>query len=223
MGNVIRRISIRNKEFAGIPATLSVDESGIGVVIVGIAYVSRIYYKNEYDPDKISSPTCWSSNTEVPALDVPEAQRQAGRCLDCTHNIRGSGKGSGRACRFVQRLAIVLEGDLETVYQLQLPPTSIFGDAVNGAMPFRAYARYLEARETPFVAIVTKVYFDDGSNDVPKLFFRPIRPLEEQELETVKRMMEHEDTITAITLNVMSVGDESVSPFGEVDGFTFDE
>ena len=158
-------------------------------------------------------------NTETPSLDVPEDQRQSGRCLDCTQNIRGSGKGTGRACRFVQRIAIVLEDDLETVYQLQLPPTSIFGDAVKGDMPLRAYARYLEARETPFVALVTSIYFDTESN-IPKLFFRPVRPLEEQELETVKRMMEHEDTTKALTLNVVTVEDINESPFAVTDGFT---
>ena len=219
MEDSIKRISIRDRKFAGGPFD---NGDSIEVVIVGVAYMSRIYYKDQYDADKVASPTCWSSNTEIPALDVPEEQRQSGRCLDCIHNIRGSGKGNGRACRFVQRLAVLVKGDLETVYQLQLPPTSIFGDAVNGAMPFRAYARYLEARETPFIAVITKLYFDSDS-DIPKLFFRPIRPLEEQELETAKEMMNHEDTMKAITLNVMPVEDESVSPFDEVDGFTFDD
>lgn len=219
MEDSVKRISIRTKKFEGTPF-----ESGdsIDVVVVGVAYRSRIYYKDEYDPDKVSTPTCWSNNTETPALDVPEEQRQSGRCVDCVRNIRGSGRGAGRACRFVQRLAIVLEDDLETVYQLQLPPTSIFGDAVDGAMPFRAYARYLEARETPFIAVVTRIYFDTES-DTPKLFFRPIRPLEEQELETVKEMMEHADTIAAVTLSVAPIEDASVSPFTEVDGFTFDD
>ena len=215
MDTNLKRISIRNKKFEGIPL-----ESGdsIEVIIVGIAYRSRIYYKSEYDADKVSTPTCWSNNTETPALDVPDEQRQSGRCVDCVHNIRGSGRGASRACRFVQRLAVVLKDDLETVYQLQLPPTSIFGDAVKGEMPLRAYARYLEARETPFIAVISKIYFDESS-DTPKLFFRPIRPLEEQELETVKEMQDHEDTINAMTKIVAPVEDRSVSPFDEVDGF----
>ena len=82
------------------------------------------------------NPLVGQGNTETPALDVPEDQRQSGRCIDCTQNIKGSGRGTGRACRFVQRLALVLEDDLETVYQLQLPPTSIFGEAMEGGCPF---------------------------------------------------------------------------------------
>tara|TARA_B100001059_G_scaffold42270_1_gene34008 strand:- start:1413 stop:2078 length:666 start_codon:yes stop_codon:yes gene_type:complete len=213
----MNRISIREKTFNGIPTQEPLTK--VSVVIIGVAFVSRIYYKDAYSSEKVAKPTCWSGNTETPALDVPEDQRQSGRCIDCTQNIKGSGRGTGRACRFVQRLALVLEDDLETVYQLQLPPTSIFGEAMEGGMPLRAYARYLEARETPFVALVTDMYFDDESN-TPKLFFRPVRPLEEQELETVKKMMEHEDTVQALTLNVVPVEDRSASPFAVTDGFT---
>ena len=213
----MNRISIREKTFNGIPTEEPLTK--IPVVIIGVAFVSRIYYKDAYSSEKVAKPTCWSENQETPALDVPEDQRQSGRCIDCTQNIKGSGRGVGRACRFVQRLALVLEDDLETVYQLQLPPTSIFGESMGGDMPLRAYARYLEARETPFVALVTDIYFDDESN-TPKLFFRPVRPLEEQELETVKKMLGHEDTTQALTLNVVSVEDRSSSPFAVMDGFT---
>ncbi len=219
MAGNLKRISIRHRRFDGIP---SPSETSIDVVVVGVAYVSRMYYESAYNPDKVSAPTCWSANTEVPAEDVPEDQRQSARCLDCVHNIRGSGKGQSRACRFVQRLAVVLEEDLETVYQLQLPPTSIFGDAISGDMPLRAYARYLEARETPIVGVTTKIYFD-GRSDIPKLFFRPIRPLEEQEVEIVTAVMKHPDTISAITLNVVPMEDEAASPFSVVDGFNFND
>ena len=213
----MNRISIREKTFNGIPTEEPLTK--IPVVIIGVAFVSRIYYKDAYSSEKVAKPTCWSENQETPALDVPEDQRQSGRCIDCTQNIKGSGRGVGRACRFVQRLALVLEDDLETVYQLQLPPTSIFGESMGGDMPLRAYARYLEARETPFVALVTDMYFD-AESDTPKLFFRPVRPLEEQELETVKKMLDHEDTTQALTLNVVSVEDRSSSPFAVMDGFT---
>ena len=212
----MNRISIRDNTFSGVPTQ---GLTSIPIVIVGVAFVSRMYYADAYSSERVSKPTCWSSDTETPALDVPDDQRQSGRCIDCTQNIRGSGRGTGRACRFVQRIALVLEGDLKTVYQLQLPPTSIFGDAVKGGMPLRAYARYLEARETPFVALVTDMYFDAESN-TPKLFFKPVRPLEERELETVKGTMNQEDTAEALTLNITLVEDRNDSPFAVTDGFT---
>ena len=219
MGEMTKRISIRNRQFDGLP---EMAKDSVNVIVVGIAYMSRIYYADDYNPSKVALPTCWSSDTDSPATDVPVEQRQAGRCLDCVNNIKGSGKGQSRACRFVQRLAVVTEDDLETVYQLQLPSNSIFGDAVGVNMPLQAYARYLEAQNTPIVAVITKVFFDPSS-DIPKLFFRPIRPLEEQEYEAVQKMMKHPDTMKAITFSVVPVEDAGVSPFSEVDGFNFND
>ena len=131
----MNRISIREKTFNGVPNGHELNK--LSVVIVGVAFVSRIYYQDAYSSETVAKPTCWSGNTETPSLDVPEDQRQSGRCLDCTQNIRGSGKGTGRACRFVQRIAIVLEDDLETVYQLQLP-LLLYLETVKGDMPLRA-------------------------------------------------------------------------------------
>ena len=111
---------------------------------------------------------------------------------------------------------------METVYQLQLSSASIFGDAIGVNMPLQAYARYLEAQNTPIVAVITKIFFDPSS-DIPKLFFRPMRPIEEQEYEAVQKMMEHPDTTKAITLNVVPVEDVGASPFSEEDGFIFND
>tara|TARA_R110000751_G_scaffold259113_7_gene358451 strand:+ start:963 stop:1631 length:669 start_codon:yes stop_codon:yes gene_type:complete len=218
MGTDVRRISIRDKQFSGIPPHQTGWKGSITVIVIGVAYVSRMYYAEEYDTGNRSSPTCWSADTDYPATEVPEAQRQAGRCIDCPRSIKGSGKGGSRACRFTQRIAVVFEDDLEAVYQLQLPSTSIFGDAVDGQMPLRAYARYLEAQATPIVTVTTQIRFVDRSG-IPKLFFRPVRPLSEEELTTVKEMMEHPCTVKALTHNVVSVEDMEVSPFSPTNGF----
>ncbi len=221
MSGRVRRISIRNRKFEGIEGVdASEDLKSINVIVVGIAYVSRIYYADAYSSDKVSTPTCWSDNGETPALEVPEAKRQAGRCIDCSQNIRGSSGLNSRACRFVQRLAVVLEDDLDTVYQLQLPPTSIFGNATGGNMPMRAYGRYLEAQDTPIVAVVTKIFFDSAS-DTPKLFFRPVRPIEEEQYETVSQMVKHPDTTAAVTTAVAPSEDEIGSPFEATEGFVY--
>jgi len=45
------------------------------------------------------------------------------------------------------------------------------------------------------------MYFDDDS-DVPKLFFKPVRPLEEAELKQAAALLEHPDTERAITFTV---------------------
>lgn len=215
-----RRISLNGgkfREFEGKNQINVSKEDNMNMVIVNAARISRTYYEGAYDPEKPAAPTCWSSDTNTPSEDVPEEQRQATRCVDCKHNQKGSGQGEGRACRFAQRIAVALEGDLDKVYQLQLPATSVFGDAKDGKMPMQAYARYLQAHKTPAVAIVTNMYFDDNS-PTPKLFFKAVRPLEEAELNAVVALKDSPEAENAIKMTVAQLEkvDEEKLPAGTV-------
>jgi len=199
-----RRISLRGGKFRqvvnGEEMRVSKNDS-MEMVIIDAAKIARTYYEGTYDPKAVSAPTCWSADTNTPAAEVPEDQRQASRCMDCPQNVKGSGMGNGRACRFSQRLAIAFPQKLGEVYQLQLPATSIFGEAKDNKMPMQAYAKFLRANDMPAVALVTEMYFDENS-EVPKLFFKPVRPLTEEELEKALEMREHQDTKRAITMTV---------------------
>ena len=199
----MRRISIQGAKFSGfLHHAESSDE--VDVVIVNAGPVSRSYFEGVFDPQLRQAPTCWSADTQRPAPEVPEEQRQSTRCMDCVHNIRGSSSGGGRACRFHQRLAVVEEQDLSTVYQLQVPASSIFGKEVNNScMPLQVYAKFLSGHGTPSVAVVTRISFDVGS-PYPKLFFYPRRPLEEDELEKVSLMVDHDDALEAISQTTTS-------------------
>jgi hypothetical protein len=185
-GSATKKISIRGGRFRLMEGKQQVSvskDSDLNVVIVNAAKVSRTYYEGAYDPEKVAAPTCWSADTQTPASDVPDDQRQASRCADCKMNIKGSGQGNSRACRFAQRLAITLEGKPSEVYQMQLPATSIFGEAKGNDMGLQAYGRLLDAHGMPIAAVITKMRFDENS-ETPKLFFTPVRPLDEAELRT---------------------------------------
>lgn len=198
------RISLRGGRFRELVngEQVNVKSDGfLNVVVINAAKLSRTYYKGAYDAENPSAPTCWSPDTQTPSSDVPKDQMQAKRCMDCPQNIKGSGQGESRACRFSQRLAILLEGQMDTVYQLQLPATSIFGEARDGNMGMQAYAKYLKAHKTPSIAVVTQMSFDENS-DTPKLFFKAVRPLNEDELNQAVAMKDSEDAIKAITLTV---------------------
>ena len=198
------RISLRGGRFRELVngEQVNVKSDGfLNVVVINAAKLSRTYYKGAYDAENPSAPTCWSPDTQTPSSDVPKDQMQASRCMDCPQNIKGSGQGESRACRFSQRLAILLEGQMGTVYQLQLPATSIFGEARDGNMGMQAYAKYLKAHKTPSIAVVTQMSFDENS-DTPKLFFKAVRPLNEDELNQAVSMKDSEDAIKAITLTV---------------------
>jgi hypothetical protein len=206
-GGSMRRISFKGSRFRELVGgeQVSVNSSGsLNVVVLDAAKVSRTYYAGVYDPEKVAPPTCWSADTERPAPDVPEDQRQASRCADCAMNVRGSGQGETRACRFSQRIAVALENSYDKVYQVQLSATSVFGEAKNGNMPMQAYARYLKAHGAPIQAVVTTLLFDEDS-DVPKLFFKAARPLDEGDLKEVLKLREHEDVTRALTMTVSKV------------------
>lgn len=198
------RISIRGGRFrqivGGEQVAVSKDDT-MNIVILNAARISRTYYEGTYDPENPTPPACWSVDTQSPAPEVPAEQRKSDKCATCPMNIKGSGQGDSRACRFNQRLAIAAEGELDKVYQLQLPATSIFGDGKGGTMGMQAYARHLQAHKTPAIAVVTQMYFDTNA-ETPKLFFKPVRALNEAELRIALEAKDSEDAIKAITLTV---------------------
>jgi hypothetical protein len=202
-----KRISLENNVFTEIIGGKAVrvsEERAMQVVIINAAPVSRTYYAGTYQKGVKSKPTCWSSDTQTPDAAVPEDQRQAKFCKDCPQNIKGSAaQGEGRACRFAQRVAVALASDAgvdENVYQLNLPATSVFGDADGQKMPLQAYGRYLKAHNTHVISVVTEMKFDPTAQ--MKLVFKPVRPLNENELRTVLPLRDHPDTIKAITMTV---------------------
>jgi hypothetical protein len=199
-----KRISIRGSKFRMIVdgEQVSVSKSDtMNMVILNAADIARTYYEGAFDPENPSAPTCWSLDTRAPAAEVPEENRKAARCADCPMNIKGSGQGDSRACRFSQRLAVALEGDIETVYQLQLPATSIFGEAKGNDLGLQAYIKFLSAHNTPAIAVMTEMRFDEDAT-APKLYFRPVRGLDEDELRTALEARESEAATKAITFTV---------------------
>jgi hypothetical protein len=202
-----RRISIKGgvfREFIGGKEYRVSEERSMNVVIIKAApKVSRIYYAGSYTEGEAVSPTCWSSDSQRPDEKVKAENKQSATCLNCPQNIKGSGQGEGRACRYQQRLAVVIDGevDKEEVYQLVLPPTSVFGDGEKGKLPLQAYARHLKNHGTPITGVVTEMRFDTAS-PTPKLVFKPVRPVTEDEFLKVQELKESKEAIAAITLTV---------------------
>lgn len=205
MGRTSRRISIRGGRFREIinGDQLRVNSSGsMNVVIVKSSRISRTYYEGAYDPEKTSPPRCWSSDSERPDDSVPAAQRMSNKCSSCPMNVKGSGNtGQGRACRFSMRLAVCIEGNMDTVYQMQLPATSIFGDVKDQKMGMQGYAKFLKANGLMLAGLVTQMYFDENS-ETPKLFFKPVRALDDEELNAAVVAYESEEATQAVEMTV---------------------
>lgn len=199
------RISIMGgkfRKFQGSEQVAVSKDDTMNVVILSSAAVSRTYFEGEYSPDNVSAPHCWSADTKTPSPQVPDDQRMATNCNECPMNIKGSGQGDSRACRFSQSMAIALEDEnFENVYAMKIPAASLFGKVEGKNMPMQAYARFLHAHNTPAVAVVTQMEFDENST-APKLFFKATRPLTEEELEQVVELRDSPEAMDAITMTV---------------------
>jgi len=212
-----RRISLNGNKFReyvnGEQINVS-KEDNINIVIVDSAKLHRTYYEGTYDPKNAAPPKCWSDDTNTPSQNVPKEDRQASRCMDCPKNVKGSGQGDTKACRIGQRLAVAVETDLTKVYQLNLSGTSIFGDPENGNMRLQAYARWLSANNAPAIAVMTNMYFDSDSS-VPKVFFKGLRALNENELQAVVALKDRPETKQALGLTVAQTDGVQEIPFVE--------
>jgi hypothetical protein len=204
-GSGSKRISIKGGVFRMLVngEELMVNEDrAMNVVIVASSPLGRTYYEGAYvEGGEAKGPSCWSPDNTKPAADATNPQ--ANTCMSCPQNIAGSGTGESRACRFNQRVAVVLEGDLNgDVYQLSLPATSIFGKGVDGSkLPLQAYVQSIVQMRLPVGAVVTEMRFDTASA-TPKLIFSPVRPLNEEEFQLCKAKGESADATRAVTMTV---------------------
>jgi len=213
----VLRLSIRESVFRKIGDTVEeLGDDPLKVVILKAAPVSRMYYSEAYTEGKGKAPTCWSTDagTGVPAPPVLAQNRQSPTCFNCPQNIKGSGNGSSRACRYQQRLAVMLvdrEGVLQPsqICQLPLPATSVFGND-RKKRGLQTYARLIDDQGALLSYVMTELSFDEDSS-TPKICFRPFRVLEEEEIALVKSAQQDPNTKKLTTFNPNSYVDDSPS------------
>ena len=199
-----KRISIKGGVFRLVhdgKEVSQIEDRHLDVVIVNAApTVSRIFFAKKWDADSTTGPDCWSSDGNVPDKEVTAPQGE--NCANCDMNAKGSGTGEMKACRYQQRLAVVLADDVEgDVLQLSLPATSIFGKEANGKYPLQAYARFLAAQSISPEMVVTELRFDT-TVESPKLVFKAKRWLSDTEYETVQEKGQSDDAVKAVQFSV---------------------
>jgi len=199
-----KRISIKGGVFRLIAdgkEVAAIDERYLDVVVVNAApKVSRTFFMGEYNEANPTPPTCFSQSGDVP--DPSIKQPQAASCATCPQNVAGSGKGDSRACRYSQRLAVVLANDMEgDVMQLSLAATSLFGKAEGENRPMQEYARWLTAQGIDPTMLVTRLKFDTNA-PTPKLFFKAMRWLTDEEFALTQEKGQSPDAVKAVTLTV---------------------
>lgn len=200
------RMMVNGKEIA------KNEERSMNVVIVNASpKISRTFYLKQYsEGGEPKAPDCWSPDGNMPDPKVPDPQ--AKRCVDCPQNIKGSGQGDGRACRYSQRLAVVLANDIKgDVFQLTLPSGSIFGEGSPGKWPMQTYAKVIGSKGIPISTVVTEMRFDTDSA-TPKLTFKPVKVLDKAEALAAIEQGKTEAARRAITMTVAEADGAKLPP-----------
>lgn len=149
------------------------------IIVNASPKVGRIFYLKQWTPDaEPSAPDCFSNDGNAP--DAGATNPQADRCDACPQNVKGSGQGNSKACRYSQRLAMVLEEDFGTslegeVYQMNLASKSLFGDSRgDNTHTFNNYTKYLANNGKSLDYVVTQLSFNED-NDNQSVLFTPVR------------------------------------------------
>ena len=184
--NGIFRKEIGGKEMGKVKGDLNV------VIINSSPKVGRIFYAKQWTPDaEPTAPDCFSNDGQAP--DAGAENPQSARCDTCQQNIKGSGMGNSKACRYSRRVAMLLEDDFGTslegeVYQMNLASKSLFGESpAENTHTFENYIKYLGNNGKSLDWYITKLSFNEN-NDNQSLLFTPV--------EHIKR--NHYDVITKV-------------------------
>lgn len=171
--NGIFRKVVGGEEMGKVKGTINT------IIVNASPKVGRIFYARQWSPEaEPTAPDCFSNNGQTP--DAGAANPQASRCDDCHQNIKGSGQGNSKACRYSRRIALTLEEDFGTslegrVYQMNLASKSLFGDPVgDNTHPFESYTKYLSNNGKSLDYVVTQISFNED-NDNQSVLFTPLR------------------------------------------------
>jgi len=169
--NGIFRKTVGGEEMGKIKGNLS------AIIVNASPHVGRIFYAKQWSPDaEPTAPDCFSNDGRTP--DASSANPQADRCDNCGQNIKGSGQGNSKACRYSRRIAMVLEEDFGTslegeVYQMNLASKSLFGESVgDNTHTFENYSKYLSNNGKSLDYVVTQISFNED-NDNQSVLFTP--------------------------------------------------
>tara|TARA_R110001592_G_scaffold240131_1_gene500139 strand:+ start:1838 stop:2770 length:933 start_codon:yes stop_codon:yes gene_type:complete len=165
----------------------------INVIIVWtLPNVSRIWYKEKYDPDSEPTlPNCWSNLGDKPEKEASNPQHA--NCVECPQNIKGSGANGSRACRYQRRISVLVEGDKSgEVYQFNVPAKSLFGKGLSNVHPFESYLSFLSANGEAPDQVVTNISYDPNASTM-ELLFTPLRNVSDDEWVQVKRAQSSPD------------------------------
>lgn len=214
-GVAIPRIEVSDRRIKAILNGTEVASSKdpITVVLVKPGAVGRTFYAKEYQKGEKAKPDCYSIDGIKPAADAQNPQ--SNRCDTCEQNIKGSSKtmANAKACRYRQPVAVWIPSDKtwDTLFRVSLPATAIFPDEENadGFRPLNKYVKELRAAGANPNMVYTEMAIDDYQ-DQPRLLFKPIGWIENEEDFAQVRSLLESDVVDDI-LNTMPQDDDTAT------------
>lgn len=195
--NGIFRLVVGGEEMGKIKGDLN------AVIVNAAPKVGRIFYAKAWSADaEPTAPDCFSNDGNAP--DAKAANPQARNCNDCPQNVKGSGQGQSKACRYSRRIAVLLEQDFGTnlegeVYQMNLASKSLFGDGGNGTFTFENYTKYLSSNGKSIDYVVTRISFNED-NDNQSVLFNPTRFINRNEFDVAQKVANTEQTKALVVM-----------------------
>ena len=162
----------------------------------------RAYYEGAYDPEKESTPVCWSNDGVDSDPNAPK--RQSEKCAKCPMSAKGSRQSDNgkamTACGQHRHVAVVPSsrlGDFPPM-RLKLAITSDFDSQdkeaqANGWYAFQNYMDFLKSKRVPFTYMLTTRIKFDPKVAYPKLLFAPGKWLTEDQYAATKELAAHPD------------------------------
>jgi len=203
----VKRIVPKNGIFR---KTVGGEEMGkvkgnVNAVIVNASpAVGRIFYAKQWSPDaEPTAPDCFSNDGRAP--DAGSTNPQADRCDNCQQNIKGSGQGNSKACRYSRRIALVLEEDFGTslegsVYQMNLASKSLFGDSVgDNTHTFENYSKYLSNNGKSLDYVVTQISFNED-NDNQSVLFTPTKYINKSQYAVTSKVANTPEVLKMVVM-----------------------
>ena len=142
--------------------------------------MTRAFFDGGFDRNNIKPPVCSAQgvNPEMMTPDSEAEDPQNDFCSSCPMNKFGTAiMGKGKACSEHIALEVAAGGDLDTVYEYKVPPSSI--------KKYKNYMKGLGAM--PIQMVFTKVTQGDSEYHSP--VFKKSGDLPEESLEKVMELM----------------------------------
>jgi hypothetical protein len=174
------------------------------VIVNASPAVGRIFYAKQWSPDaEPTAPDCFSNDGRAP--DAGSVSPQAERCDGCQQNIKGSGQGNSKACRYSRRIALVLEEDFGTslegsVYQMNLASMSLFGESVgDNTHTFENYSKYLSNNGKSLDYVITQVSFNED-NDNQSVLFTPTKYINKSQYAVTSKVANTPEVLKMVVM-----------------------